>query len=172
MNPPFRQPELPEYWSFFELLSFRESPKLYSLVYTTHTHTYNSPTVALKQREYLRPNKKCENECDFINQKVSLYNNTSFLFTVHVIISLCKKTDKERESRLCNTKFVFSKKTSVPCLSLRSMVQSSTLYTHTPCTLFISQKPSHRGSSSGERKTVPSRGRGNLAVEVNPLKQK
>lgn len=131
MNPPFRQPELPEYWSFFELLSFRESPKLYSFVYTTHTHTYNSPTVALKQREYLRPNKKCENECDFINQKVSLYNITSFLFTVHVIISLRKKTDKERESRLCNTKFVFSKKASVPCLSLRSMVQSSTLYTHT-----------------------------------------
>lgn len=142
LNPPFRQPELPEYWSFFELLSFRESPKLYSFVYTTHTHTYNSPTVALKQREYLRPNKKCENECDFINQKVSLYNNTSFLFTVHVIISLRKKTDKERESRLCNTKFVFSKKTSVPCLSC---VRWSNLlhYTHThlaPC-LFRKNHP-------------------------------
>lgn len=84
----------------------------------------------------MRPNKKCENECDFINQKVSLYNNTSFLFTVHVIISLRKKTDKERESRLCNTKFVFSKKASVPCLSC---VRWSNLlhYTHTHTLHFV-----------------------------------
>lgn len=143
LNPPFRQPELPEYWSFFELLSFRESPKLYSFVYTTHTHTYNSPTVALKQREYLRPNKKCENECDFINQKVSLYNNTSFLFTVHVIISLRKKTDKERESLGYVTLSLYSRRRhpfpACPCVRWSNLLH----YTHThlaPC-LFRKNHP-------------------------------
>lgn len=58
----------------------------------------------------MRPNKKCENECDFINQKVSLYNNTSFLFTVHVIISLRKKTDKERESLGYETLSLYSRR--------------------------------------------------------------